>query len=101
MKARLPADVTPSPPGEATATEFVDRAKAAWVRLICKAYEADRRECPQYKGPMPVVAFIENPKVIQRIVEHLGLCAPLDAATWPRHRLRNASNTRPRGQRLL
>jgi hypothetical protein len=42
---------------------------------------------------MWVIALIEDPGVIQRILEHLGLWAPLaterspppGAANWPRH----------------
>jgi len=42
---------------------------------------------------MRAIALIENPAIIQRILEHLGLWAPLAterspplvAATWPRH----------------
>jgi len=70
-----------------------ERAKAAWARLIRKVYEADPLECPQRKGPMRVIALIEDPGVIQRILEHLGLWAPLATerspplvpASWPRH----------------
>jgi hypothetical protein len=77
----------------AAATEFAARVRAAWARLIRKVYEAEALECPKCKGPMRVIALIENPGVIQRILEHLGLWAPLAterspprvAATWPRH----------------
>jgi hypothetical protein len=80
-------------PGAAPATEFAARARAAWARLIRKVYEADPLECPQCKGPMRVIALIENPGVIRRILEHLGLWAPLATerspppgpANWPRH----------------
>jgi hypothetical protein len=42
---------------------------------------------------MRVIALIEDPGVIRRILEHLGLWAPLptersppvNAASWPRH----------------
>ncbi|MEX2080422.1 MAG: hypothetical protein WEC33_02310, partial [Dehalococcoidia bacterium] len=76
-----------------TATEFAARAKATWAQLIRKVYEADPLECPRCKGPMRVIALIENPGVIRRILDHLGLWAPLaterspptGAATWPRH----------------
>jgi hypothetical protein len=80
--------------GEAPATEFAARAKAAWARLIRKVYEADPLECPRCKGPMRVIALIEDPGVIRRILNHLGLWAPLatkrspppgPAASWPRH----------------
>jgi hypothetical protein len=78
---------------EAPATEFAARARATWARLIRKVYEADPLECPQCKGPMRVIALIEDPGVIRRILEHLGLWAPLaterspppGAANWPRH----------------
>jgi hypothetical protein len=92
-KASPQVGIAPSSPGEESATEFAARAKAAWARLIRKVYEADPLECPQCKGPMRVIALIENPGVIQRILEHLGLWAPLatgrgpplGAASWPRH----------------
>jgi hypothetical protein len=78
---------------EAPATEFAARARATWARLIRKVYEADPLECPQCKGPMRVIALIEDPGVIRRILDHLGLWAPLATerspplgpASWPRH----------------
>ena len=68
-------------------------ANAAWARLIRKVYEVDPLECPKCKGPMRVIALIEDAGVIRRILEHLGLWAPLptersppvDPASWPRH----------------
>jgi hypothetical protein len=42
-EARLPAGVTLSSPGEAPATEFAARAKAAWARLIRKV-SLERRQ---------------------------------------------------------
>ena len=85
--AALPA------PGEEPATAFAARAKAAWARLIRKVYEANPLECPKCKGPMRVIALIEDPAVIRRILEHLGLWAPiatersppLGPASWPRY----------------
>ena len=80
-----------SVPGEEPANETAARAKAAWARLIRKVYEADPLECPKCKGPMRVIALIEDPGIIRRILEHLGLWAPLptersppvDPASWP------------------
>ena len=65
-------------------------AKARRIRNVCAA---DLLECPTCKGQMRVIALIEDPGVIQRILEHLGLWAPLaterspppGAANWPRH----------------
>jgi len=76
------------------ASEFAARARATWARLIRKVYEADPLECPQCKGPMRVIALIEDLGVIRRILEHLGQWAPLTTerspplgptASWPRH----------------
>ena len=60
---------------EPMASEFSARARATWARLIRKVYEADPLECPRCKGPMWVIALIEDLGVIRRILEHLG-CRP-------------------------
>jgi hypothetical protein len=54
-------------------SEFASRAKAAWARLIRKVYEVDPLECPKCNGPMRIIALIDDPRVIRRILEHLGL----------------------------
>ena len=59
------------------------RAKAAWARLIRKVYEADPVECPKRKGPMRVIALIEEPEIIRRILEQLGCWAPDSAGRDP------------------
>jgi len=76
MRGSRQARNTLPSPGEEPANEFAARAKAAWARLIRKVYEADPLECPRCKGPMRVIALIEDPGVIRRILEHLGLWAP-------------------------
>ena len=71
--------------------EFAQRAKAAWARLIRKVYEVDPLECPKCKGPMRVIALIDDPRGVRRILEHLGRWAPeatergppVPAADWP------------------
>ncbi len=74
----------PGVPSVDSATAFAACAKAAWARLIRKVYEADPLECPNCKGPMRVIALIEDPQVIRRILEHLGLWARLRIALGPR-----------------
>src|SRR2546422_7786051 len=59
-----------------TVSEFAQHARAAWTRLIRKVYEADPLQCPKCKGPMRVIALIDDPGVIRHILEHLGLWAP-------------------------
>jgi hypothetical protein len=50
-------------------SELASRAKAVWARLIRKVYEADPLECPKCKGFMRIIALIDDPRVIQRILE--------------------------------
>ena len=53
-------------------SEFAAQTKAAWARLTRKVYEADPLECPKYKGPMRVIALIDDPIVVREISTHLG-----------------------------
>ena len=55
---------------------MLGRARSTWARLIYKVYEVDPFECPKCKGPMRVIALIEDTEVIRRILEHLGLWNP-------------------------
>jgi len=52
-------------------------AKAAWARMIRKVYEVDPLECPECGAQMRVIALIEDPTVIERILTRLGLWEPL------------------------
>ena len=64
-------------------SEFAARAKTAWVRLIRKVYQADPLACPKCKGPMRVIALIDDPGVVRRILDHLGRWVPEPAERAP------------------
>lgn len=81
LKAQQPAKTPPA--AEAAVSEFATRAKATWARLIRKVYEADPLVCPKCKGPMRVIALIDDPAVVRRILEHLGRWAPEPAERGP------------------
>jgi hypothetical protein len=66
LKPQQPAK-TPSA-AEAPVSEFATRVQAAWARLIRKVYEADPLKCPKCKGPMRVIALIDDPHVVRRIL---------------------------------
>jgi hypothetical protein len=82
---------SPNAPSAEPLSEFASRAKAAWARLIRKVYEADPLECPQCKGPMRIIALIDDPPVVRCILEHLHRWVPeasersppLGPETWP------------------
>ncbi|SLM17439.1 transposase [uncultured spirochete] len=58
--------------------------KKSWARLLRKVYELNPFVCPKCQGPMSVVAIIEDPKELGKIIEwaqqqarepHLTACA--------------------------
>ena len=49
----------------------VDARKRAWVRLLAKVYEVDPMVCPKCGADMKVIAVIEDPDELKRILRHL------------------------------
>ena len=48
-----------------------DDSKRAWALLLAKVYEIDPLVCPKCGAEMTVIAIIENPGQIKRILRHL------------------------------
>ena len=48
-------------------------AHKRWAMLIKQVYEVDPFECPECGGEMKVIAFIRDPVVIYKILDHLDL----------------------------
>lgn len=69
---------TPVAEGSAPKDPIADavQARSACARLIYKVYEVDPLECPKCKGPMQVIALIDDPAVVRRILTHLNLWPP-------------------------
>jgi hypothetical protein len=44
-----------------------------WAALMRRAFDLDVLRCPRCAGRMPLIATIDDPAVIQRILAHLGL----------------------------
>ena len=44
-----------------------------WAEMIRKVYEVDPLLCPSCGGQMSIIAFIEDHKVIDKIIDHLKL----------------------------
>ena len=44
-----------------------------WAEMIRKLYKVDPLLCPTCGGRMRIIAFIEDPKAIDRIICHLKL----------------------------
>ena len=57
-------------------------ARISWARLIKQVYEADPLRC-RCGAPMRVIAPIDDPHVIRRILEHLGKWDPRPPGPGP------------------
>lgn len=44
-----------------------------WARLLKRVFNVDVETCPSCGGKMRIIASIEDPKVIKKILSHLGL----------------------------
>ena len=49
----------------------VDARKRAWARLLAKIYEVDPMVCPKCGADMKVIAVIDDPDELKRILRHL------------------------------
>jgi hypothetical protein len=49
--------------------------RMSWARLLKRVFDIDIERCPQYGGKLKIIAAIEEPAVIERILTHLGLSA--------------------------
>ena len=50
-------------------------ARMCWARLLKRVFDLDLEHCPQCGGNMKIIAAIEEPAVIVKILTHLGLPA--------------------------
>ena len=44
-----------------------------WAEMIKKVYEVDPLLCPKCRGQMHIISFIDDHKVIDKIISHLKL----------------------------
>lgn len=49
------------------------KSRIHWARLLKRVFGIDIETCPQCAGRMKIIAAIEDPAVIKKILEHLGL----------------------------
>ena len=62
----------PAAGGEPAPDPDLRTLRHRWAELIRRIYEADPLVCPRCGGPMRIIAFITEPKVIATILAHLA-----------------------------
>ena len=53
--------------------EYNKGLNKSWARLIKKIYEVDPLICPKCGGQMRIIAFIEDYRVVKKILDYLGI----------------------------
>ena len=48
-------------------------ARTSWARLVKRGFDIDIDDCPDCGGALKIIAAIEDPPVIIKILSHLGL----------------------------
>ena len=52
----------------------------SWARLLKRVFDIDVEHCPNCAGALKIIAAIEDPPVIVKILSHLGLPNPRPTA---------------------
>jgi len=65
-----------------------------WAEMIKKVYEIDPLICPKFGGTMHIVSFIEDYKVIEKIIKHLKLTFQAERPPPPQAQLSMAAEER-------
>jgi hypothetical protein len=74
--AKLRSEIIPNPAEHATDHAHAQGAPAriSWARLLKRVFDIDIDHCPNCAGALKIIAAIEDPPVILRILtHHLGL----------------------------
>ena len=61
-------DCAHTPPGSV-------RGRMRWAQLLKRVFDIDIAQCPHCGGQLKLIAAIEEPAAIARILTHLGLAA--------------------------
>ena len=77
--AKLRSKIVPAPAERATepptdhAQVQGETPRMSWARLLKRVFDIDVKHCPNCGGALKIIAAIEDPPVIIKILSHLGL----------------------------
>ena len=76
---KLRSQIVPGSPERATepptdhASAQGETPRMSWARLLKRVFDIDVEHCPNCAGALKIIAAIEDPPVIIKILTHLGL----------------------------
>jgi hypothetical protein len=79
-----PTSTEPAPPESSTPSAATTPRHWTWANLMRRAFDLDVLACPRCGGRMTLIATIEEPDVIHRILRHLGLPTEMPEPRAPR-----------------
>ena len=71
----VPVNTNTPSADHAEAPPAVAPVRLSWARLLKWVFEIDIEQCPQCGGTLKLIAAIEDPPMIAKILTHLGLSA--------------------------
>jgi hypothetical protein len=66
------ASLAPPPAEHERASLEWRAARRRWAQLIRRIYEVDPLICSRCSGQMRIIAFITEPRVVERILKHIA-----------------------------
>jgi len=72
LDAGTPTSKEHSDADEKPKSKFHLAASRSWALLLARIYECFPLACPKCFSPMRIIAFIEEPTVIEKVLKHIG-----------------------------
>ena len=69
---------------EKSLTPAAQSTRMTWAQRLKRVFNIDIETCPECKGKVKVIASIEDPQVIKKILNHLGLASRAPTPWLPR-----------------
>src|SRR5262245_24594161 len=82
INAKLRSKIVPAPAERARETSSEGShaqgtpPRMSWARLLKRVFDIDVEHCPNCGGALKIIAAIDDPPVIAKILTHLGLPSP-------------------------
>ena len=81
-KLVVPKPKNKESPDDKTLTASQQASRMTWAQRLKRVFNIDIETCPECAGKVKVIASIEDPRVIKKILDHLGLDS-LAPTPWP------------------